>query len=441
MPTQLQKWIPGGLAAALLMTLAGSSCFAQEHPEGFFLTSPLEIGAGYDSKFTTGPSQITDTVSIVTGPTMSWIGTTHRTEFFLDYTPEFEIFSHNPDLDSWNQRATMRMTHRINARWSVNAGDSYMDTTDSNRALVNSLLLLPYGRYRENTLYTELAYRLDHATRIKFRFDNTVDTVSLTGPFEGRLDYVTAAGSATIDRTLTPSQTLEGNYSFIHAMPLHPSVAGSPSDVNLIGVTWTDEINRALLLRASGGFVESAQPAATGTIEVEKAFGGLWTAAAFQRYVGFVGSLTPVGGTVEQVPFANALTPSAVYEVVSLRAWGQLSRHTSIEAAGQKALNGVNIDGIAVRSLIGRLRVTYQLNDRLAFFGELDHYGQNFNQFSGLPLSENRFFVGTQITLSRPPERENLRMRNGKAPQDSRQGIVAPPDEPLTGDDNPEVEN
>lgn len=425
---------------AILLAVASPGA-AQERPQGFFLTTPLELSSGYDSKFTTGPAEITDSVSIVTGPTMSWIGTTHKTEYSLSYTPEVEIFAHNPDLNSWNQNATMRMTHQINSRWSLNAGDSYLDTTDSNRALVNSLLLLPRGRYRENTLYTELGYRLDQATRIKFRFDNTVDTAALSGEFQGRLDYLTAAGSVTVDRTLTASQTLTGSYAFIHAMPLHPSAAGSPSDVHLLNAIYTYEINRGLLLRAAGGFVESAQPAATGSIEIEKAFGSLWTAAAYQRYVGFFGGLLPAEGTPETVQFANALTPSSVYEVVSLRGWGQLTRRIGIEANGQKALNGVNNQGIPVRSLIGRMRITYRLTDRLAFFTELDHFGQNFNQFSGNRLDENRFFGGIQVTLSRPPERENPRARHGKAPQDSRQGLLPPPDEPLAGDANPDLEN
>ncbi|HWF08965.1 MAG TPA: hypothetical protein VG297_10910 [Bryobacteraceae bacterium] len=433
------KFSHAGLAAIFLF--AGSPGVAQEHPQGFFLTSPLEISSGYDSKFITGPAQITDSVSIVTGPTMSWMGTTHRTDYSIAYTPEVELFAHNPDLNSWNQSATMRMTHRINARWSLNFGDSYLDTTDSNRALVNSLLLLPRGRYRENTFYGELGYRLDHATRIKFRFDNTADTAALPGSFEGRLDYVTVAGTATVDRTLTPSQTLSGSYSFIHAMPLHPSVAGSPSDVHLLSATYTYEVNRGLLLRASGGFVEGAEPAATGAFEVEKAFSGLWTAAGFQRYVGFFGGLLPVSDTPDVVQFANALAPNSVYEVVSLRGWGQLTKRLGMEAAGQKAINGINAEGIGVRSLIGRLRLTYRLTGRYALFTELGHYGQNFNQFSGNRLSENRFFAGIQITLSRPPERENLRGRHGKTPQDSRRDILPPPEEPLAGDDNPELEN
>lgn len=439
MPLTFQNRTLG--ACALVLTVSILPCRAQEHPQGFFLTTPLEVSSGYDSKLITGPAQITDSASIVTGPTLSWIGTSHRTEYSVSYTPELEIYSHNPGLNSWNQTATLRMTHRINARWSLNVGDSYLDTTDSNRALVNSLLLLPHGRYRENTLYSELTYRLDHATRVKFRFDNTVDTMALPGAFEGRLDYATNAGSVTIDRTLTPSQTLSGSYSFIHATPLHPSSAGSPSDVNLIGATWTDELNRTLLLRVSGGFVESAQPAATGAVEIEKAFGGLWTAAAFQRYVGFIGALTPAGGTADEIPFANALTPNEVYEVVSLRGWGQLTKRTAIEAGVQKALNGVNNEGIAVRSLIGRMRVTYRLTDRYAFFTEVDHFGQNFNQFAGHSLSENRFFAGIQLTLSRPPERENRRAAHSKTPQDSRQGLLPPPDEPLAGDRTPEPEN
>jgi hypothetical protein len=99
-----------------------------------------------------------------------------------------------------------------------------------------------------------------------------------------------------------------------------------------------------------------------------------------------------------------------------------------MEVVGQKALNGVNNQGVGVRSLIGHLRMSYKLTDRFVLFAQAEHYGQNINEFSDQGLSRNRYFGGVEIQIARPPDRDNVRNQHGKAPQGS--GGVTPDELP-----------
>ena len=116
------------------LTLSALPTVAQVRSNGFFLTSPLEISSGYDSRFITSTGQLSGPVSTVTGPVMSWINSTHRTHFSIDYKPEAQFLPGNPDLNSWNQSSILRLTNRLNSRWSLDLGNSFLDTSDPNRA-------------------------------------------------------------------------------------------------------------------------------------------------------------------------------------------------------------------------------------------------------------------------------------------------------------------
>ena len=80
--------------AALVLTLA--SARAQDRQNGFYLTSPLSLSSGYDQGFIVGSTALNDSVTILTAPTFNWVQSTHRTDFSIDYEPEFDFFARNP---------------------------------------------------------------------------------------------------------------------------------------------------------------------------------------------------------------------------------------------------------------------------------------------------------------------------------------------------------
>jgi hypothetical protein len=143
-------------------------------------------------------------------------------------------------------------------------------------------------------------------------------------------------------------------------------------------------------------------------------------AGGYQRYLGFFEGL-PVSG--ESVPgtagFANGVAPVSVYQVVSLRATGQLTRRLKLTALGEKSVAGADNNGLPNRSLIGKLRLSYKMNERLSVFAQAEHYGQNENLFFNTPLNRNRFFAGIEITIARPPETQGGTNQRRKGAADS----------------------
>jgi hypothetical protein len=419
----------GVVSVGIVLALStGARAFAQEqHPNGFYLTAPMSISSGFDQDFVVSAQRLSDTVTLLTGPAFTWLRTTHRSQLNIEYQPEVELFARNPGLDASNNSATMRFMYRINSRWSMDAGDYFLSTMDPSRALVNSLLLLPRGRFLQNDFYSTLAYRIDQATKVSFRFDNAVTTMDLTGPFSGRLNVVTTAETVTLDRELTSRQKLMASYSFLHGTPLNPESGGSPSNAHLLNLGYTYEVNPGLLIRLAAGEVEGTQAAFTGAAAVEKRFGDFWLAAGYQRYLAFFGGLASLGATPPtDVPVGNGLAPSTVYQVASVHGWGKLTRRIGIDANGQRGMNGLDRNFRSIRSLIGQIRVDYKINERLTFFVRAEHYGQNINPFFDTVLSRNRYFGGFEIALSRPPEQENARNKHGKHPEESN--------EPRTGE-------
>lgn len=410
--------------AALAVT---ALAVAQDRPNGFFLTSPLSLSNGYDEGFIVGSAARNDDVTLLTSPTFEWMRTTHRTDFLVNYQAEFEMFSHNPGLDAWNHQAALRYRYRINARWSVDAGNLLLSTMDASRQVGNSLLLLPRGRFLQNASYAGFGYRLNQLTKISFRFDNAVTTTDLPGPLAGRLDGVTSAGTVTVDRALTSRHKLSGSYSFLHSHPLNPLVSGSGANVHLLNLGYTYEINPGLVVLLAAGTVQGNESSFIGVATVQKKLGSMWVAGGYQRYLSFFGGVAPLNITPPAAgTFADGVTPNSVYHVASARAWGQLSKRWSMEGVAQRALNGGDPRFPPIKGVIGQLRVTYKLTDRVSCFVRAEHYGQNANSFLNTPLARNRYFGGLEIALTRPPESESARVKHRKLAEDSTELEVHP---------------
>jgi hypothetical protein len=394
---------------------------AQEHPNGFFLTSPLGLSSGYDDNFVAGSQKLDDIVSLLNAPAFTWMRSTHRTNLSVDYQPEFEFFARQPDLNAWNHASTFRLLHQVNSVVSVDGGNLFLSTMDPSRRLANSLLLLPRGRYFANSAYSGLGFRMNAQTKLSFRVDNAVTTMDLKGPMAGRLDQVTTAGTVTLDRRLTSRQKVSGSYSFLHVIPTHPELWGSPTNVHLVVGGYNYDINPGLLVHFSAGVVHGSDNSFTGAVAVEKKLGDVWIAAAYQRYLSFFGGVLPLAGApTTEGSFADGLTPASVYQVVGVRAWGKLSRRIGVEASVQRALNGLDPQFHAVKGVIAQLRTDYRLTPRLVVFARAEHYAENINMFTAAPYSRNRYFGGIEIALFRARETENPRNKHGKTPQDSR---------------------
>lgn len=423
--------------AGILVSLGPA--VAQDRLNGFYLTSPVELSQGYDSGFVFDARAYSDYVTLLTGPSFAWLRTTHRTDFSIDYQPEFEWFARYGNLDSWNHSSTMRLTHRINGRWTLIAGNSLIVSSDPTRALGNSLVLLPRGRYVQDSIYLGAGYKIDTNTKLTFRYDGAVNTMQLPAPMTGELDHAANAVSATLDRSLTSTQTLSGTYSFLHFTPFNPQISGQPSNIEVVNAVYGWSFGENSVLRVSGGYVGGPQNGVTWGVTAEHTFGALWTAAGYQRYVGFFGGLNPVTGPQSnEIPFAQSETPSSVYQVVSLRAKGHVWGPISVDASAQRArdtgndftggLNSRLANGIS--SNLATIRVDYRLKHRFTIFARGDYYAQNINPFIASPFSERRISLGISVNLDRDYQPPDYRVHRTAPPDDRKE-----PANVLTEDD------
>ena len=406
--------------------------WAQERPNGFYLTSPLILSSGYEDNFVAGSRVLDGSVSELTSPTLSWIANTHRTMFSVDYMAEFDIFSRDDSLNAWNHAANLHFRRQINSRLSLDAADSFVSTMDPTRTLTNSLLLLPRGRYQENAFYARLAYRLNHRTSFSVRFDNAATTMDLPGELAGRLDRVGFAGTVTVDHTITRHHALSGSYTYLYVHPLDSGPSAIGTGVQNVNLGYIYAVNPGLTVRVAGGITRAVQSSFTGTAAVDKRVGGLWLSAGYQRYLALFGGLAPIGAPAGPVAFTAGLAPNSVYQVASLRAWGMLTKRFGLQGGVQRALNGVTPDNRGIKSVIGQLRLDYKVSDRVTAFTSAEFYGQNISEFSSVPLSRRRYFGGLEIALSRPPNPAEDPHRHKPLPAGSsqaQQGEANPWDE------------
>ena len=413
------------------LLLMGAVGWAQERPNGFYLTSPLSISSGYDENFVVNSVAQSDAVSILTSPTFAWLTSTPRTSFSADYQPEFEIFARDQNLNAWNHSATLRYSYRINGRLSMDAGDSFLSTSDASRQLAESQFLLPIGRFQENSFFAGLKYRLDHRTILFFRFDHAVTTMALSGPLGSGLDQMAYAGSMTLDHTVSRHHSFTGSYAYLQVRPLDGvGTAGySYQAVNSLHAGYMYTVNPDLIFRVTGGVVRGREFAYTAGGAVEKQFRGLWMIAGYQRYLSFFGGLVATGGTAaETVPFANGLQSNSIFQAVSLRARGNLTKRVGLEFKGEKGQ--ASLGDRSVRSLIIQSRLDYRLTERVILFVRAEYYGQNISQFSESPLSRRRYFGGLEFVLSRPPQLEDNARRHGKTPTESEEPQTEEPHAP-----------
>lgn len=392
----------------------------QRRANGFYLTSPLSLSSGYDDNFLVNSRALDDTVSILTAPKLSWMKTTHRTAFSVDYEPEFQIFSRHQELNAWNHSSILRFGHQLTSRLTLDAGNSFLSTEDASLRLADSQFLLPRGRFRQNSAFTGLKYRLNQRTKLFVRFDNAVTTMALSGPESKRLDQMTNAGTVTVDHTVDRHHSLMGSYAYVRVRPLDKQrAAGFSYDAvhSVIG-GYTYTVNRGFLLRVSGGGIRSREFSYTAGGAVEKRLGDLWMMAGYQRYLSFFGAPALSGGAaVGIVPFANGLLSNSLFQTVSLRVRGKLTKRVGLDLNGQRGRSTFGNRGAS--SLIAQSRLDYQLSERVIVFVRAEYYGQDISQFSDSPLSRRRYFGGLEFVLSRPPEPEDNPRRRGKIAAES----------------------
>src|SRR5262249_7150229 len=143
----------------------------------------------------------------------------------------------------------------FSGKTSLDTGEYFLSTIDPSRALDNSLLLLPLGRFHQNSVYAELAHRTDRKTRFLFRADNSVSSTSLIGDAPGKLNQVSAGFSASVERTIDAHHAVKASVGELWVRPFDTRLYGSAASVQLFngGYDWTPV--QGFAVRLAGGVV------------------------------------------------------------------------------------------------------------------------------------------------------------------------------------------
>jgi hypothetical protein len=419
------------VALILCLSLFAERLYAQQARSGytgFALTSPLEISGGQDSNFlvdrTTNndrvfflslppsvqrdtplnePKTFSDQVFLLNAPTLSFLSDSPRREFALNYKPEFELFRQNGDQNSWNHYFTGGFAYLLNRKTEIFAGDTLNTTQDPARTMQVVSLLLPRSHYRENSFRVSLSHSFTEATRAEVRLDDTTTIFSRFDPFQIRvLDTKTTGGTISLTHQFDRNQRVRGGFSVFRTRPINrEGVADSVVDADRVGMTkpvymealsYQRMFGRTAIAEFTGGAVQGEIGSSfIWGLSADKRFGDLVLGGGYSRSVLFV-----AGGRQFLAP---GLQSNDVYDTATVRLRGKLSQHVRIlfNVTGSQDHSAVIVK--RSKSLMGRLRLTYQLTDHTAVFTNLETYRQNKNDLINSPLARNRIFFGLEYSF------------------------------------------
>lgn len=404
----------GRIAFALLALAAVAAAQAPNPAGGFFLTSPLRLTAGKEHKKLVGLGGDSISDFLLLEQQFSIIKLAPRSEFAINYTPEFEIYSENRRFNSWNHFGGVRLVHLINPRLKLEIGDTFVSTGDPSRRFGGSVFLLPRSRYTENAAFVSFDYRYSPLTTLTFRTDNTFSKYRIPEGFidperAGLLDQMGTAFTAGATRQVTLRGKLTGKYSYLLTRPIGENVAAGGANYHQVGGSYKYTIGESLTADVGAGVILGTGTQWLLSGQIEKQIRTLYLSAGYSRQLAFYPTPQPVGGLpLVETPTAKGLLPNALYDIVSFGVRGKLTRRFGTQAdvnlsrSNQVLENALGVsDGM--RSVSGRLRLDYALLDRLIVFAMGEYYDQNLSEMLRVPVNRKRYSVGLDIVLSPAP--------------------------------------
>jgi hypothetical protein len=419
-----------GFILCILLTATGAFGQAAGY-NGITLTTPLEVNVGTDRNFlidrltpeqrlfylSFNPSvqretplsqhkEHDDQVMLINGPTMSFISDSRRRELSFGYKPEFEIFRHNGDQNSWNHDGNVSFSYWLGRRTNIVVRDAYRSSKDPSRTLQNIFLLLPRSRYQENAFRTQFSFDATALTNIAFRYDNTMVKFGDVDPFQVRmLDSWTNSGSFILTRMLGQRQRLRGTYSITRVTPIQKegiADTGVDSDTgqplaHFMTAEYRVALTPSFVFELTGGLSRTeAGFQHVFRVNADRRLGPIWIGGGYSRAAALMSGNTRT--------FANGLRSEDMFEVATITVRGEPFRRVSIQTGitGSRSVSGLITQGN--KSAMGRARINYRLNDHMTTFVAVETYQQNSNAYVNAPLSRNRFVTG--ITYSFASEQQ-----------------------------------
>lgn len=393
------------LVIGLSLAEAQDATEAQKRP-GLSITGPLTFVGGREHLRFADSKPISDHFWSLSPGTFSWVGLRPRLEVSLHYRPEFELFRNHRELNAWNHTADFRLTSRVTQRLTFDAGDRFL-----------AALVLPRGRFRDNSAYAGLRYTWSPRTTLGLRLDNSITEFALPkGSRRGLFDLFDTAGTASlsrgtasVSRFFTPRQKLGFGYSYARFnLPWRvteaPDGSLSSGPVHHVSVEYGYNNERGLLLEFSGGgIVQGDGLFHQFSGRLEKRWGEFSIAVGYQRGLSLFGFGAPglgAGGVIPDFGLSNGLLPSVMYEAGMLELSAPVTRRLGVGFATLAARTDSGRGEREVRGLLGRARLSYRVAERWAIFAGGELQSQNLSAFAGIPVARRRYFGGLEFYLS-----------------------------------------
>jgi hypothetical protein len=392
---------------------------------GAYFTSPMQLGVTRESKFIVDGVALDDNVLLFLPPTLSLLRVNPRGEVSLSYQPEIQAFEEHSELTALNHAAEFVFARRLDPRWTISAGDTFIATSDPSRRVVDSVLLLPRDRLTQNTFYLDLSRRFGGGTILSLRGDNTI--TSLAAPITSVTqiaDQVATAGTASLGQRFARRHMLTISYSFVDSRPLRdlppreePTtglliLTSEPLQAHSGALSYVYE-GEAMALRLVGGLTHGRDLTYTGSAQLDQRLGRDATfSLVLQRNLSFFGGAVTAAAPATPYRLDSGLLPMSLFEAATVRLRGDLSRAITVGAEASKQHTFSDLTLFDVKSHFARLRVDYHVSRAFSLFGTAELYRQSYNEFVGVPLDWKRFGVGVTVAVSSRPNPLETRRRD-----------------------------
>lgn len=400
---------------------------------GFHFSSPLAVNAVRERNIPVAQSRFSDDLLLLTAPELAFQSAAPRTNFFLGYKPEFQLFKHHNDLNTWDNAARFRLTHQSTPRLRFDAQDSFLHTEDPGRVIADSVFLLPRGQFWGNSFSLTADYDLSPQTRFSPAYLNTVSKLLLPGItetelFTGRFEQMGNAALFAVSHMLGLQHQVTGSYAFFVIQDLKrglrfPFATGANAQsTHGIGLAYQYGFRpRGVSVELSAGALLSRSTTYRFAARFLQRWRSFVFATGVSREIALLGGLG--GAAPSALRLASGVVPDNFYEMATVELEGNVGQRWGVEF---KALAGRSNSGLQIadiESVFGHLRLSYRLTDRIYPFVGAGVYSQGFSEWLQTSLARRRFFAGFAIVLSRPAEWE------GGAP--GKTGVW--PDDPAPG--------
>jgi len=399
----------------------------QEAPAqtGFYFSSPLAVSAAREDELQVGQRRFDDDALLLSAPEFAFRSAAPRTDFFLGYKPELQLFKRHSDLNTLDHAARFRLTHRITPRLRLDAQDSFLQTEDPTRMLSDSILLLPRSQFGSNSFSFAVDYDLSPQTRLSPTFLNTISKLLLpevreTDLFTGRFEQMGTAAMVTLSHMLNRQHQVSGSYSYFVIQDLKRGLhfpfgraAGSQSTNGLSAAYQYGFEPYGISLELSAGALVSSSTTYRVAARFEKRWPSFVFATGYSRELALFSGLSP---TAAASGLARGVVPDNFYQMAMVNLEGRLGNRWGMELKAQVGKSNSGIQIADIESVSGRVRVSYRVSERIYPFVGAEIHNQSFSEFLLTSLARRRYFAGISIALSRPPEWQTLPDQTGEWP-------------------------